>query len=113
MLRSRAKAAARTESSMNTIALTELIDPRSRHSSVRSVVSRLRPQSSALTMRLPEVNAPPGAPRALENFDSLAKTISSRWLLLKRRSAAGTGAVCSYESIADDGHSTNFQEQGL
>ena len=43
-------AAARSESSMNTIALTEEITPWSRQSRERSVVEISRPQSSAFTM---------------------------------------------------------------
>jgi hypothetical protein len=54
MLRSLAIAAARSESSMNIIALTEETVPCRMQSKVRSVFSRSLPQSSAFTMSKPE-----------------------------------------------------------
>lgn len=57
--RSRAIAAARSESSMKTIALTEETVPRRAHSKICPVVLWSRPQSSALTMSTPgEVQLP-------------------------------------------------------
>ena len=50
-----AKLAARSESSMNTIALTDDTDPRQMQVKVLSVVVQSRPQSSAFTMILPEL----------------------------------------------------------
>src|SRR6266481_5496668 len=51
--RSRAIPAARSESSMNTIALTDETAPQRTQSNVRSVFSVSRPQSSAFTIRRP------------------------------------------------------------
>ena len=53
MVDSRAIAAARSESSMKTMALTEEMLPREVHSKIRCVVSWSRPQSSAFMIRTP------------------------------------------------------------
>src|SRR5207245_689655 len=57
-------AVARSESSIKTIALTAETAPSRTHSKVRSVVSRLRPQSSALTTSAPEFALPEEIKRA-------------------------------------------------